>query len=149
MLATFLNFFIDRSDLSKSSEFLRNLVPNIFINFYWYRSHWSKSQVSIKLFCDNGDIAQQGTNRVKLIILFTVLFFYFEFSVSGLMIIARNYLDVYPYDKWNAKVSQLLYPSHQYTSVYWSWFTMAIYTEIYPVFCHFLYKFYLYYFYFF
>lgn len=28
----------------------------------------------------------------------------FQFSASGLMIIARNYLDVYPYDKWNAKV---------------------------------------------
>lgn len=27
-----------------------------------------------------------------------------QFSASGLMIIARNYLDVYPYDKWNAKV---------------------------------------------
>uniref|UniRef100_A0A3P9KGI1 DNA topoisomerase n=1 Tax=Oryzias latipes TaxID=8090 RepID=A0A3P9KGI1_ORYLA len=27
-----------------------------------------------------------------------------KFSTSGLMIIARNYLDVYPYDKWNAKV---------------------------------------------
>lgn len=26
------------------------------------------------------------------------------FSASGLMIIARNYLDVYPYDKWSAKV---------------------------------------------
>lgn len=31
----------------------------------------------------------------------------FQFAASGLMIIARNYLDVYPYDKWNAKVSQL------------------------------------------
>lgn len=34
-------------------------------------------------------------------------FFYgsrlFQFVTSGLMIIARNYLDVYPYDKWNAK----------------------------------------------
>ncbi|XP_022093607.1 DNA topoisomerase 3-alpha-like [Acanthaster planci] len=27
-----------------------------------------------------------------------------EFSAQGLMIVARNYLDVYPYDKWNAKV---------------------------------------------
>lgn len=27
-----------------------------------------------------------------------------QFSASGLMIIARNYLDVYPYDKWNTKV---------------------------------------------
>ncbi|XP_061568007.1 DNA topoisomerase 3-alpha [Cololabis saira] len=27
-----------------------------------------------------------------------------KFSTSGLMIIARNYLDVYPYDKWSAKV---------------------------------------------
>ncbi|KAM8824210.1 DNA topoisomerase 3-alpha isoform 1-T1 [Synchiropus picturatus] len=27
-----------------------------------------------------------------------------KFSASGLMIIARNYLDVYPYDKWNTKV---------------------------------------------
>ncbi|KAL9957422.1 hypothetical protein ACROYT_G039055 [Oculina patagonica] len=26
-----------------------------------------------------------------------------KFSATGLMIIARNYLDVYPYDKWNAK----------------------------------------------
>ncbi|KAJ3601448.1 hypothetical protein NHX12_032416, partial [Muraenolepis orangiensis] len=27
-----------------------------------------------------------------------------RFSASGLMIIARNYLDVYPYDRWSAKV---------------------------------------------
>lgn len=27
-----------------------------------------------------------------------------KFSASGLMIIARNYLDVYPYDKWSTKV---------------------------------------------
>ncbi|XP_028670259.1 DNA topoisomerase 3-alpha [Erpetoichthys calabaricus] len=27
-----------------------------------------------------------------------------QFSAHGLMIIARNYLDVYPYDKWTAKV---------------------------------------------
>lgn len=27
-----------------------------------------------------------------------------KFSASGLMIIARNYLDVYPYDRWSAKV---------------------------------------------
>nr|XP_054763637.1 DNA topoisomerase 3-alpha-like [Lytechinus pictus] len=27
-----------------------------------------------------------------------------EFTATGLMIIARNYLDVYPYDKWNAKI---------------------------------------------
>ncbi|XP_034055116.1 DNA topoisomerase 3-alpha isoform X2 [Gymnodraco acuticeps] len=27
-----------------------------------------------------------------------------NFSASGLMIIARNYLDVYPYDRWSAKV---------------------------------------------
>lgn len=27
-----------------------------------------------------------------------------KFSASGLMIIERNYLDVYPYDKWNTKV---------------------------------------------
>uniref|UniRef100_A0A8C2Z1I6 DNA topoisomerase n=1 Tax=Cyclopterus lumpus TaxID=8103 RepID=A0A8C2Z1I6_CYCLU len=27
-----------------------------------------------------------------------------SFSTSGLMIIARNYLDVYPYDRWSAKV---------------------------------------------
>ncbi|XP_038064080.1 DNA topoisomerase 3-alpha-like [Patiria miniata] len=27
-----------------------------------------------------------------------------EFTAQGLMIVARNYLDVYPYDKWNAKV---------------------------------------------
>ncbi|XP_078691459.1 DNA topoisomerase 3-alpha-like isoform X1 [Branchiostoma floridae x Branchiostoma belcheri] len=27
-----------------------------------------------------------------------------KFTAQGLMIIARNYLDVYPYDKWNAKV---------------------------------------------
>lgn len=26
-----------------------------------------------------------------------------KFTATGLMIIARNYLDVYPYDKWNAK----------------------------------------------
>ncbi|TMS15658.1 DNA topoisomerase 3-alpha [Larimichthys crocea] len=26
------------------------------------------------------------------------------FSTSGLMVIARNYLDVYPYDKWNTKL---------------------------------------------
>lgn len=27
-----------------------------------------------------------------------------KFSASGLMIIARNYLDVYPYDRWSTKV---------------------------------------------
>ncbi|XP_051905164.1 DNA topoisomerase 3-alpha [Hippocampus zosterae] len=27
-----------------------------------------------------------------------------KFSTSGLMIVARNYLDVYPYDRWSAKV---------------------------------------------
>lgn len=27
-----------------------------------------------------------------------------KFSTAGLMIIARNYLDVYPYDRWSAKV---------------------------------------------
>lgn len=27
-----------------------------------------------------------------------------RFSTSGLMIIARNYLDVYPYDRWTTKV---------------------------------------------
>lgn len=27
-----------------------------------------------------------------------------KFSTSGLMIIARNYLDVYPYDRWTTKV---------------------------------------------
>ncbi|GFR23680.1 DNA topoisomerase 3-alpha [Trichonephila clavata] len=27
-----------------------------------------------------------------------------RFAVNGLMITARNYLDVYPYDKWNAKI---------------------------------------------
>lgn len=27
-----------------------------------------------------------------------------RFSASGLMIIARNYLDVYPYDRWSTKV---------------------------------------------
>ncbi|GBM94073.1 DNA topoisomerase 3-alpha [Araneus ventricosus] len=27
-----------------------------------------------------------------------------RFAVNGLMIIARNYLDVYPYDRWNAKI---------------------------------------------
>lgn len=27
-----------------------------------------------------------------------------QFSTSGLMIIARNYLDVYPYDRWSTKV---------------------------------------------
>lgn len=27
-----------------------------------------------------------------------------NFSTSGLMIIARNYLDVYPYDRWSTKV---------------------------------------------
>ena len=30
---------------------------------------------------------------------------FFQFTATGLMIIARNYLDVYPYDKWNAKVT--------------------------------------------
>ncbi|XP_064601607.1 DNA topoisomerase 3-alpha-like [Liolophura sinensis] len=27
-----------------------------------------------------------------------------KFSAQGLMIVARNYLDVYPYDRWNAKI---------------------------------------------
>lgn len=26
-----------------------------------------------------------------------------KFAASGLMIMARNYLDVYPYDKWSSK----------------------------------------------
>lgn len=26
-----------------------------------------------------------------------------KFSASGLMILARNYLDVYPYEKWSGK----------------------------------------------
>lgn len=30
-----------------------------------------------------------------------------KFSASGLMIIARNYLDVYPYDRWSTKVLRL------------------------------------------
>ncbi len=30
--------------------------------------------------------------------------FTLQFSVSGLMILERNYLDVYPYDKWSDKV---------------------------------------------
>ena len=30
--------------------------------------------------------------------------FVLQFTLQGLMIIARNYLDVYPYDRWNAKV---------------------------------------------
>lgn len=30
-----------------------------------------------------------------------------KFSASGLMIIARNYLDVYPYDRWSTKVGVL------------------------------------------
>ena len=28
-----------------------------------------------------------------------------KFTAQGLMILARNYLDVYPYERWNAKVS--------------------------------------------
>lgn len=35
-----------------------------------------------------------------------------QFSASGLMIIARNYLDVYPYDRWSTKVHcALMIPS--------------------------------------
>lgn len=30
-----------------------------------------------------------------------------KFSTSGLMIIARNYLDVYPYERWSTKVGLL------------------------------------------
>lgn len=30
---------------------------------------------------------------------------YSQFTAQGLMITARNYLDVYPYDRWNAKVT--------------------------------------------
>ena len=29
----------------------------------------------------------------------------FQFEASGLMVIARNFLDVYPYEKWDTKVS--------------------------------------------
>ena len=38
----------------------------------------------------------------------TSFLFLLQFSASGLMIIARNYLDVYPYDRWTAKVSIVL-----------------------------------------
>ena len=41
--------------------------------------------------------------------------FCFQFKAQGLMIIAKNYLEVYPYEKWNAKVggtiNQIMYMS--------------------------------------
>ncbi|XP_077979907.1 DNA topoisomerase 3-alpha-like [Glandiceps talaboti] len=37
-----------------------------------------------------------------------------RFTVQGLMIIARNYLDVYPYDKWNAKVIPVYQQGEQF-----------------------------------
>ncbi|KAH9499590.1 DNA topoisomerase 3-alpha [Bulinus truncatus] len=36
------------------------------------------------------------------------------FSAQGLMILARNYLDVYPYEKWNAKEIPLYYQGDQF-----------------------------------
>ncbi|KAJ8345175.1 hypothetical protein SKAU_G00293680 [Synaphobranchus kaupii] len=37
-----------------------------------------------------------------------------KFAAHGLMIIARNYLDVYPYDKWNTKVIPTYEPGSQF-----------------------------------
>ncbi|ELT93762.1 hypothetical protein CAPTEDRAFT_193082 [Capitella teleta] len=37
------------------------------------------------------------------------------FSASGLMIIARNYLDVYPYDKWTGKILPTMEEGAQFT----------------------------------
>ncbi|GFR86227.1 DNA topoisomerase [Elysia marginata] len=37
-----------------------------------------------------------------------------KFSAQGLMILARNYLDVYPYEKWNAKEIPLYYQGDQF-----------------------------------
>ncbi|MBN3312158.1 TOP3A topoisomerase, partial [Atractosteus spatula] len=37
-----------------------------------------------------------------------------KFSAHGLMIIARNYLEVYPYDKWNAKVIPVYEPGSRF-----------------------------------
>lgn len=31
----------------------------------------------------------------------------FQFTATGLMITARNYLDVYPYENWTAKVRDM------------------------------------------
>ena len=30
---------------------------------------------------------------------------YVQFTAQGLMILAKNYLNVYPYDRWSAKVN--------------------------------------------
>lgn len=40
-----------------------------------------------------------------LLEMFIVSSLLLQFTATGLMIIARNYLDVYPYDRWNAKVN--------------------------------------------
>ncbi|XP_064634025.1 DNA topoisomerase 3-alpha-like [Lineus longissimus] len=37
-----------------------------------------------------------------------------KFTVAGLMIIARNYLDVYPYDRWNAKIIPVMQTGQQF-----------------------------------
>ncbi len=36
-----------------------------------------------------------------------------KFSTSGLMIIAKNYLDVYPYDRWSGKVWCVCVTDHE------------------------------------
>lgn len=36
-------------------------------------------------------------------IMIMIIIIFFQFTAKGLMIVARNYLEVYPYEKWDAK----------------------------------------------
>lgn len=61
------------------------------------------TKVSMKsLFCLKKKTFAPASRRRHLI--FDVHFL--QFTATGLMIIARNYLEVYPYDKWSDKVIQ-------------------------------------------
>lgn len=68
--------------------------------------------------CENAlyyDAKKEASHSQKQFVLFTYStsrgvysfksYLLLQFTATGLMIIARNYLDVYPYDRWNAKVN--------------------------------------------
>lgn len=68
--------------------------------------------------CENAfyyDAKKEASHSQKQFVLFTYstsrdvysfkCYLLLQFTATGLMIIARNYLDVYPYDRWNAKVN--------------------------------------------
>ena len=68
--------------------------------------------------CENAfyyDAKKKASHSQKQFVLFTYsisrdvytfkCYLLLQFTATGLMIIARNYLEVYPYDRWNAKVN--------------------------------------------